>query len=68
MCSNAVGRLTRLGEAIDQLAADAANACAGLDELAGRLAAIWAMMAELDPALARQLRGYTGDGPDASDS
>lgn len=29
-----------------------------MDELAGRLAAIWQMVAELDPELARRLAGY----------
>ena len=66
MCSNTADRLARLGEAIDQLAADAANAADGSpDQVAGQLAAIWAMVADLDPGLARQLRGYLSDGPDA---
>lgn len=64
MCSNAAARLARLGEAIDQLAAEAASITGGgADQLAGRLAATWAMVAELDPGLARQLRGYLSDGP-----
>ena len=60
MCSNAADRLARIGEAIDQLAVEAADA--GEDShgrVAERLAAIWAMMADLDPGLAQRLRGYT---------
>ena len=65
MCSNAA-RLARLGEAIDQLAADAAEVAGrGPEQLAARLAAVWAMMAELDPGVARTLRGYTSGEPDA---
>ena len=60
MCSNAVDRLARIGEAIDQLAAEAAGAGDdGPGRVAERLAAIWAMMADLDPGLAQRLRGYT---------
>jgi hypothetical protein len=66
MCSNA-DRLALIGEAIDQLAADAASGAADSpDRVAGQLAAIWAMMAELDPGLARRLRSYTGEGDGAS--
>ncbi len=70
MCSNPGGRcaqpsggtgqedLDRLGEAIDGLA-DAARAdAASAQELAGRLAEVWEMVAELDPELARRLAGY----------
>ncbi len=60
MCSNAADQVARIGEAIDQLAAEAAGA--GDDshaQVAERLAAIWAMMADLDPGLAQRLRGYT---------
>lgn len=69
MCSNTAARLTRIDEAIGKLAAEAAEAAeaggGGPDQVAGRLAAIWAMMAELDPGLARKLRGYTGGEPAA---
>ncbi len=61
MCSNAA-RLTRIGEAIDQLAAEAASADGdSAAQVAGRLADIWAMMADIDPGLARRLRAYSDD-------
>jgi hypothetical protein len=60
MCSTVEERLAVIGRAIDEVAAAAAALPgAGLDDLAGRLAQIWAMVAELDPALAGRLRGYT---------
>ena len=64
MCSNAAARLTRIGEAIDKLAAESASAGDDSpDRVAERLAAIWAMVAELDPGLARRVRGYTDEEP-----
>ena len=64
MCSTEE-RLALIGEAIDEVAAasreDAASG-AGMADLTARLACIWAMLAELDPALARRLRGYAVDG------
>ncbi len=64
MCSNAAARIARLGAAIDELAAEVANAADdGPDRVATRLAALWAMMAELDPGLARRLRSYTSEEP-----
>jgi hypothetical protein len=52
-------RLARISEAIDQLAADAASGADGdAEQSAGRLAAIWAMLAEADPGLAQRLPGY----------
>lgn len=60
--------LGRVGRAIDDLAEAVAGqrrpqAAPGgpeptMQELAGRLAAIWEMVAELDPELARRLAGY----------
>jgi hypothetical protein len=54
--------LDRLGAAIEDLAA--AQARGGDDgawpEVAARLAGLWAMVAELDPELARRLHGYGG--------
>jgi hypothetical protein len=60
MCSTAGDRLARISIAIDELAADsAARAQPGqADDLADRLAQLWAMIAELDPELARRLPGY----------
>jgi hypothetical protein len=60
MCSTASERLARIGMAIDELAADSlapdrAGPDAGMQE---RLARIWAMIAELDPELARRVPAY----------
>lgn len=61
------GRLTRISEAIDQLAAEAASGAAGgPEQLARRLAAIWEMVADADPGLARRLRDYSGDSEDTT--
>jgi hypothetical protein len=62
MCSTDDERLTRLGQAIDDLAADAqARPSAGADDdSASRVAHIWAMLAELDPALAIRMARYHG--------
>jgi len=57
-------RLVLIGEAIDEVAAAASEGAAsgpGITDLTAQLARIWAMLAELDPALARRLRGYTVD-------
>jgi hypothetical protein len=75
MCSTPSERLTRIGEAIDKLAADsrapdhagpdpAGTDSAGADAcIEDRLARIWAMVAELDPELARRVTDYsTGTG------
>jgi hypothetical protein len=51
--------LDRLGAAIEELAA-AAQRPGGAPDLAGRLARLWEMVAELDPELARCLAGYDG--------
>ena len=60
MCSTTGERLARLGQAIDDLAAESkAQARAGAaGDVADRLAGAWAMLAELDPELARRLAGY----------
>jgi hypothetical protein len=53
-----------IGEAIDEVAAAASEGAAsgaGMTDLTARLARIWVMLAELDPALARRWRGYTVD-------
>ena len=63
MCSTE-DRLARIGEAIDEVAeaaSEGAASGAGMADLTARLARIWAMLAELDPALAGRLRGYSVD-------
>src|SRR5215472_8368384 len=64
MCSTREARLARLRAAIDEVAR-AAHADPGEhadpEELAERLAGLWAMVAELDPGLAARLRGYCPD-------
>jgi hypothetical protein len=66
VCSTAEERLALIGKAIDEVAAAAAAPGAKLDDLAPRLAQIWAMVAEIDPALAARLRGYTSARTDPS--
>jgi hypothetical protein len=64
MCSTVEERLALIGMAIDEVAAAASAgepSGARMAELTARLAHIWAMIAELDPALARRLRGYAAD-------
>ena len=73
MCSNAAARIARICAAIEELAGPLSEqegvraavggaAHPGPDgadgDVAGRLAAIWAMIAEADPELARRLPGY----------
>jgi hypothetical protein len=54
-------RLALIGIAIDKLAeeARAGGPGDGADGMAARLACLWAMMADLDPALAQRLPRYT---------
>ena len=64
MCSTVGERLALIGRAIDEVDAAARTghlSSAQVAELTGQLAHIWAMLAELDPALARRLRDYTDD-------
>jgi len=64
MCSTREARIAKIGAAIDEVAAAARAGAAGHAneaELAARLACIWAMVAELDPALAARLRTYFPD-------
>jgi hypothetical protein len=61
MCSTVEGRLALIGEAIDDVAATLSAgelSSAGMDDLTVRVAGIWSMLADLDPALARRLRNY----------
>ncbi len=57
MCSRDDSALRRVAEAIDQLEADRANAAAA--DLAARVAAIWSMVSEIDPELARLASRYS---------
>jgi hypothetical protein len=72
VCSNAAARIARICAAIDELAGPLSDQVAageapgpGADiadnDVAGRLAAVWAMIAEADPELARRLPGYLAD-------
>ena len=63
MCSNELpaGLGARLGSAIDALAAAAEDADQAEDsEVAARLAAAWALIAEADPELAERTARYCG--------
>jgi hypothetical protein len=53
------GQIDRLGRAIDELAEAARAGDASARDVATRLAEVWAMVAELDPELARRLAGYS---------
>ena len=62
--------IDRIAAAIDQLASDVQDASTepSEDELATRIAALWQMVSDLDPELARRARRYTGPadgGPSA---
>ena len=64
MCSTLEMRLAMLRAAIDEVALAARADRAGHTDpgdLARRLAGLWAMIAELDPALAARLHGYSPD-------
>jgi len=56
MCSIEAGALQRVAEAIERLEADRGNADAA--DLEARVAAVWAMVSEIDPELARLASGY----------
>jgi hypothetical protein len=56
VCSIDASALRRLAEAIDQLDADRKNADAVA--LEARIAAVWAMVREIDPELARLTSKY----------
>jgi len=62
VCSNTGDALERIVAAIDQLASDAQDAEteAGRAELTMRVAALWRMVSDLDPELARRAQRYTG--------
>ncbi len=56
MCSTDESALRRLVEAIDQLEADRKSADSS--DLEARIAAVWAMVREIDPRLARLTSKY----------
>jgi hypothetical protein len=69
MCSILDARITVIGQAIDELAEETRTGTqraaarrpgtdAGSAGVAERLAAIWAMLAELDPGLAERVTRY----------
>jgi hypothetical protein len=61
VCSTSESPLSRLVRAIDELAADCRDGAAQA-QLAGRIAQVWEMVADLDPELARRRPGYQGSG------
>ena len=56
MCSSDGGALQRVAEAIDRLEADRVSTDTA--DLEARIAAIWSMVSEIDPELARLASGY----------
>ena len=56
MCSNEGDALRRVAEAIDRLEADRGNTDAA--DLEARIAAVWSMVSEIDPELARLASRY----------
>ena len=56
MCSIDGGALRRVAEAIDRLEADRGNTDAA--DLDARIAAVWSMVSEIDPDLARLASRY----------
>jgi hypothetical protein len=56
VCSTDEAALRRVAEAIDQLDADRRSADPA--DLAAQVAAIWAMVRDIDPELARLASGY----------
>jgi len=59
MCSTPEERLAGIRQAIDELAAASASGSdADGERLVQQLAWLWAMVADLDPEMARRLAGY----------
>jgi hypothetical protein len=56
VCSIDGGALRRVAEAIDRLEADRGNTDAA--DLEARIAAVWSMVSEIDPDLARLASRY----------
>jgi hypothetical protein len=60
VCSIEESALQRVAEAIDKLEADhKSGGTSGLEE---QVAAVWAMVREMDPELARLIAGYIRPG------
>jgi hypothetical protein len=57
VCSNVGDAIDRVRAAIDQLAQDA-HGDLSEPELAARVAALWQLISQLDPELARRTQGY----------
>ena len=57
VCSNVGDAINRVTAAIDQLASDA-HGDLSEPELAARVAALWQLISQLDPELARRTAGY----------
>jgi len=57
VCSGAQSAISEIAEAIDQLAADSRARSASSD-MTARVAAVWAMVAALDPEVDRLRMGY----------
>jgi hypothetical protein len=60
VCSIGKSALGRVAEAIDQLEADRAGADRA--DLEARVAAVWSMVTDMDPELARLASGYASPG------
>jgi hypothetical protein len=60
VCSTGEAALRRVAEAIDQLDADRKSADPSM--LEAQVAAIWAMVGEIDPEVARLVCGYVNPG------
>jgi hypothetical protein len=61
VCSSEDGAIAEVIRAIDQLAEDAGRGLAA-DELSARVAAVWGMLAAVDPELARLRAAYEAPG------
>jgi hypothetical protein len=65
VCSTTADRIARVCRAIEELAdhsSEPAGTVAAGDDIADRLAAVWAMIADADPELAKRLPGYLAVG------
>ena len=67
VCSIEDGAIAEVISAIDQLAADSGAGLTGAD-LRSRIAGVWAMLAALDPELARLSAAYEQAGQDRAEA